>query len=116
MGQKGKILLLSAQKGAPFEFLQKLSGVPDKDWGRAYNPMALPNDEVTAVRSAAPLTIVLGHEVRRFLELPEAPWILPQDHPSGLWRFLPHPSVRTQMYNDPIFRAAVRLLLQELVT
>lgn len=71
--------------------------------------------EISLLMAEAPLTIVLGHQVRRFLKLPEVPWIFPQEDigRGWVWRLLPHPSGRTQTYNDPVFRAAVRLMLQE---
>lgn len=110
--------------------LWQMSGLDREVWLAAYRRMNLMDGrewdkdaaeakfpEVLEAIRAAPVTVVLGHQVRKFLELPQAEWILPQyeEFRGFWWRFLPHPSGRTQTYNDPIFRAATRLLLQELI-
>lgn len=110
--------------------LWQMSGLDRAVWLAAFDRMNLMDgvvwDEriaweksslVAETMKAAPVTVVLGHQVRKFLDLPEVPWILPHIASEGYrWRLLPHPSGRTQTYNDPVFRAAVRLLLQELTT
>lgn len=108
--------------------LWQISEIPLKEWKRAFHRRNLLDariwDEDEAVENRpsvlkameiAPVTIVLGHQVRKFLLLPEVPWILPQKDRRRRfwWRLIPHPSGRTQTYNDPVFRAAVRLMLQE---
>lgn len=109
--------------------LWQMSGMPREDWLLAFDRANLLDAKVWDEQAAlarypetekklrrASVTLVLGHQVRRFLKLPEVPWIFPQEDISRRWhwRLLPHPSGRTQTYNDPVFRAAVRLLLQEI--
>lgn len=105
-----------------------MSGMERDEWLRSFHRMNLMDGTVWSAEEAdakvpivlecmlmAPVTVVLGHQVREFLSLPKVPWILPQRADLGFsWRLLPHPSGRTQTYNDPIFRATVRVLLQEL--
>lgn len=107
-----------------------MSELPRKEWLAGFNRLnlldAIEWDEWEAEQrrpfilerlKEAPVTVVLGHQVREFLKLPKVEWVHPQRAAEGFhWRFLPHPSGRTQMYNDPVFRAAARLLLQELAT
>lgn len=106
-----------------------MSGIDPKEWDRSFQRMTIVDstewDPYTAdqrvpviveAMQAAVVTVILGNPVRYHLALPEAPWIIPQyDARRGFWwRLLPIPSVRIQTYNDPVFRAAVRLMLQEL--
>ena len=109
--------------------LWQLSGLPRDEWLRDFHRVNLLDARLWDIDDArlrlpsliramrkVPVTVVLGHQVREFLELPKVPWIFPQrdERRKFWWRLIPHPSGRTQTYNDPVFRAAVRLMLQEL--
>ena len=117
MPQKGHILILGLNSRTRFDFLRQISGLTPEAWEESFIERTA--EDVGSPRDAmqkAKLTLILGHDVRDYMALPEAPWILPQTSDNGPWRFLPVPSGRTQIYNDPVFRAAVRLLLQEVAT
>ncbi len=107
-------LILGMNANTRFEFLRQLSGLTPEEWEKAFIERTA--EDIRSPRKTmkkAALTLILGHDVRDYMALPDAPWILPQSSANGPWRFLPNPSGRTQIYNDPVFRAAVRLLLQE---
>lgn len=71
-------------------------------------------------------TLVIGHQARLALSLPPVEWLLPNElryyrgwgHEStgGEWRLLPHPSGRSQAYNDIAIRTATGVLLRELAS
>ena len=111
-----KPILLGPDKGTRFDFLLKISEMDPAIWEEAYLMRTLEDENVELMMKRASVTIVLGHGVREHLSLPEVPWILPQRTKRWTWRLLPYPSGRTQTYNDPVFRAATRLMLQELAT
>lgn len=108
--------------------LWQLSGMERKEWLRAFrrvNILDTPHWDREAARVSGPeiwssyggrRIILLGHGAREAVGLPPVPWIVLQvDERTGTtWRFLPHPSGRCQLYNDPVMREAVRMVLQEM--
>jgi len=107
---KNPILLSYQRDKSAKEFLELISGLSLEK----FDHWAVSNSTIADLGSGS-VVVVLGHSVRKFLDLPEMSLILPYTDMNGvMWRFLPYPSGRTQTYNDPIFRAAVRLMLQEL--
>jgi hypothetical protein len=59
------------------------------------------------------VVVVLGEGPRRALDLPRQ-LIRPVSRLGVVWRQIPHPSGRCRFYNDPVARAVVALLLEEL--
>jgi hypothetical protein len=118
--------LFWAPEGCSGHRLWKMSGLPKLVWKHAFDRMNVldatewgtgPDERRVVEVRAAMLgreTLVLGHQARAALGLPTRPWLLPQEEDWGVWRLLPHPSGRCQLYNDPVFRKTVGMLLEEM--
>jgi hypothetical protein len=63
--------------------------------------------------------ILLGHDVLRAFSMKDRPLeailIHPQVHGGVTWRWLPHPSGRSTIYNDPVFRMLAGLTLVDVL-